>query len=512
MTTVDARCVEEPRTTSTVSLSDRFQLEEGRVFLTGVQALVRAPLDQVRRDRRADLRIGGFITGFPGSPLGGYDLSLKQNRTLLDEHDIVHQMGQNEELAAAALMGTQLLERYPHRRFDGVTGFWYGKGPGLDRAGDSLRHGNFAGTTTHGAVVVLSGEDHEAKSSSLPYEQEYAFAHAGIPVLYPSSVEEFLTYSAHAIGMSRYSGCWVAMKLIGQLCDGGQTIDLDPEQPKTVVPELEIDGRPFRKWQDHSFFPGKVVETEQHVFTERHPAAMAYASANGLNEIKVRGEHDTLGLVTAGKSYADVLQALRDLGIGEDDLRAAGVRLIKVGAIYPLDSAFVRESTRDLDEVVVVEEKRPILEDAVKVALCNVASGPRVHGKRDLDGRTRFAEYGSLDADAVARGLAPVLRPRLREQIILDRRVGRTQCGRRPRLLVESQAHAELLLRLPAQRLHDRARRPGRLGRTGLPHLRGGHGPARTADRRHLPAGRRGRRVDRAQPVHRHGARHPEPG
>lgn len=424
MTTVDARRVGEPRGTGGVSLSDRFRLEEGRVFLTGVQTLVRAPLDQVRRDRRAGLRTGTFITGFPGSPLGGYDLALKQNRGLLDEHDVVHQMGQNEELAASALMGTQLLERYPHSRYDGVTGFWYGKGPGLDRAGDSLRHGNFAGTTTHGAVVVLSGEDHEAKSSSLPYEQEYAFAHAGIPVLYPASVAEFLTYSAHAIAMSRYSGCWVALKLIGQLCDGGQTIDLEPDRPRIVVPEFEIDGRPFRKWQDHSFFPGKVVETERHVFTERHPAAIAYARVNGLNEIRVRSGSDTLGIVTAGKSFADTLQALRDLGIGENDLRAAGVRLIRIGATYPLDPDFVRDATRDLDEVVVVEEKRPILEDAIKVAVCNLASGPRVHGKRGLEGRPRFAEYGSLDADAVARGLAPVLRPRLRERIVLARRTG----------------------------------------------------------------------------------------
>jgi indolepyruvate ferredoxin oxidoreductase len=421
MTTVDARRIEEPRQAS-VSLSDRFRLEEGRVFLTGVQALVRAPLDQVRRDRRAGLRIGTFITGYPGSPLGGYDLALKQNSKLLGEHDVVHQMGQNEELAASALMGTQLLERYPHSRYDGVTGFWYGKGPGLDRAGDSLRHGNFAGTTTHGAVVVLSGEDHEAKSSSLPYEQEYAFAHAGIPVLYPSSVAEFLTYSAHAIAMSRYSGCWVALKLIGQLCDGGQTIDLEPDLPRVVVPDFEIDGHPFRKWQDHSFFPGKVIDTERHVFTERHPAAIAYAQVNGLNEIRVRGGADTLGIVTAGKSFADTMQALRDLGVGENDLRAAGVRLIKIGAIYPLDTDFVRDATRDLKDVVVVEEKRPILEDAVKVALCNVASGPRVHGKRDLEGRVRFPEYGSLDADVVARGLAPLLRARLREQVTLSRR------------------------------------------------------------------------------------------
>ena len=420
--TIDARPVDRSHQAE-VALEDRFRLEEGRVFLTGVQSLVRAPMDQARRDRRAGLRTGTFISGYPGSPLGGYDLALQQNRELLAEHDIVHQMGQNEELAAAALMGTQLLERYPHSRYDGVTGFWYGKGPGLDRAGDSLRHGNFGGTTAHGAVVILSGEDHEAKSSSLPYEQEFAFAHAGIPVLYPSSVEEFLSYTLHAVAMSRFSGCWVAMKLIGQLCDGGQTIDLSPDSPRIVVPEFEIDGKPFRKRQEHNFFPGAVVETERHVFTERHPAAIAYARANGLNEVRVRNSADTLGLITAGKSYADTRQALSDLGISEDDLRSAGVRLIKVGALYPLDDDFVRSTTAGLDEVLVIEEKRPILEDAVKAAVCNLADGPRVHGKRDAAGKPLFAEYGSLDADAVATGLAPILRSRLRERISITRRV-----------------------------------------------------------------------------------------
>ncbi|MBW0093226.1 indolepyruvate ferredoxin oxidoreductase family protein, partial [Pseudonocardia sp. KRD-188] len=405
-----------------VALEDRYQLEDGRVFLTGVQALVRAPLDQVRRDRRAGLRTGTFITGYPGSPLGGYDLALQQNRGLLTEHDVVHRMGQNEELAASALMGTQLLERYPHSRYDGVTGFWYGKGPGLDRAGDSLRHGNFGGTTTHGAVVVLSGEDHEAKSSSLPFEQEYAFAHAGIPVLYPSSVAEFLTYAQHAVAMSRFSGCWVAMKLVAQLCDGGQTLDLVRGEPRIVVPEFEIDGRPFRKWQDHAFFPGKVVETERHVFTERHPAAVAYARANALDKVRVRGRDDRIGLLTAGKSYADTVQALRDLGVDDDDLRRAGIRLIKIGALYPLDADFVSEAVGDLDEVVVIEEKRPILEDAVRSAVCNLAAHPRVHGKRDAAGRVRFPEYGSLDADAVAAGLAPILRARIPERITVTRR------------------------------------------------------------------------------------------
>jgi indolepyruvate ferredoxin oxidoreductase len=405
------------------SLEDRYRIERGRTYLTGVQALVRAPVDQARRDRRAGLRIGTFITGYPGSPLGGYDLALQQNRTLLAEFGISHQMGQNEELSAAALMGTQMLERYPHSRYDGVTGIWYGKGPGLDRSGDSLRHGNFGGTTEHGAVVVLSGEDPEAKSSSLPYEQDYAFTHAGIPVLYPSSVEEFLSYTFHAVALSRYCGLWVALKLVSQLCDGGQTVDLDGPGPDLIVPSFEIDGRPFRKWQDHSFFPVRVVETERHVFTERHPAAVAFNRVNGIDRVTASTPHDRVGIMTAGKSYADTVQALDDLGISEAGLPGAGIRLIKAGSLYPLDAEFVREATRGLDDLVVIEEKRPFLEDAVKSCLYGVTDAPRVTGKRDSAGRLRFAEYGSLDADAVALGIAPLLRPRVRESVKLAARV-----------------------------------------------------------------------------------------
>jgi indolepyruvate ferredoxin oxidoreductase len=425
-----------------VALHDRYRLEHGRVYLSGVQALVRLPIDQARRDRRAGLRTGTFVTGYPGSPLGGYDLALQQNSALGAEYGIVHQPGQNEELAAAALMGTQMLERYPHSRYDGVTGIFYGKGPGLDRAGDSLRHGNFGGTSTHGAVVVLAGEDPEAKSSTLPYDQDHAFAHAGIPVLYPSSVEEFLTFGLHAVAMSRWSGCWVAMKLLGQLCDGGQTLDLDPDRPSIVVPELEIDGKPFRKWQDHSFFPVRSVETERHVFTERHPAAVAYARANGLDEVVTRSGHDSIGLLTAGKSWADLRQALRDLGIGDADLQAAGIRLIKIGALYPLDAEFVRAATAGLDEVLVVEEKRAFLEDAVKAAVCNTASGPRVYGKRDAEGRVLFPEFGSLDADTIAERLAPLLRARVPERITVGQRADTLAA-------VRSRDYAQLAKRSP---------------------------------------------------------------
>lgn len=260
-------------------LDDRYLLERGRVYLSGVQALVRLPLDQARRDERAGLRTGAFITGYPGSPLGGYDLALRSARKLLEPHHIVHRPGQNEELAAGALIGTQMLELYPHERFDGVTGIWYGKGPGMDRSGDAMRHGNYTGTGPNGAVVVLSAEDHEAKSSSHPFQQEYMFAHCGIPVLYPSSVPEFLEYGLHAVAMSRYSGCWTGLKLVGQLCDGSQTFEVAPEQPEIALPEFEVDGKPFQKTQYFRLFPVETVQNEcsSRPSTRRTPSSAASA-------------------------------------------------------------------------------------------------------------------------------------------------------------------------------------------------------------------------------------------
>ncbi len=392
-----------------VTLQDRYTLEDGRVHLTGIQALVRLVLAQARRDREAGLRIGSFVSGYQGSPLGGLDLALGQVRNMLEEHGAVHVPALNEELAATALRGTQMLDRYAHSRFDGVTGFWYGKGPGMDRSGDALRHGNFAGTSEQGAVVVLSGEDHEAKSSSMPYEQQYAFMHHGIPVVYPATVAEFLELGMHAVAMSRFAGCWVGMKLVGQLCDGGQTVRVHPDRPGIVVPELEIDGRPYRKRQDHMLFPGQSIETERWVFDERLAAATAYARANGLDTLTVHGDRDRMAVVTAGKSHADTMQALRQLGLDDDALRALGVRVLKLGVVYPLDTDFLRETLTDVTEVLVVEEKRPLLEHGIKEALYEVPAGPRVIGKRDVDGSPVFPDYGSLDADVIAATLAPRL-------------------------------------------------------------------------------------------------------
>jgi indolepyruvate ferredoxin oxidoreductase len=392
-----------------LALDDRYLREEGRVYLSGMHALVRLPIDQSRRDRRAGLRIGTFISGYPGSPLGGYDLALRQARAILARHDIRHVPGANEELAATALSGTQMLDRYPHSRYDGVVGLWYGKGPGVDRSGDALKHGNFAGTSRHGAVVVLSGDDHEAKSSTMPYQDDYAFVGHGMPILYPASTGEFLTLGLHAIALSRYSGCWVALKLVGQLADGGETIHVAPDDPGIVLPELLIDGKPFRKSTDFTFFPGLNIETERQLYYERHRAVLAYSRANSLTSAEVGARGDRVGLVTAGKSHADLRQALLDLGLDESALRRLGVRLVKIGLIYPLDPDAIRAFAQALDEVIVVEEKRGFLEGQVKEALAGLGRGVRVLGKADETGAPMFPIQGGMDSDTVAERLGPRL-------------------------------------------------------------------------------------------------------
>ncbi len=398
-----------------ITLDDRYLREKGLVYLTGVQALVRLVLDQNRRDRRAGLRIGTFVSGYPGSPLGGYDAALARIPEIARQHDVVHVPAANEELAATAIMGTQMLDRHPHSRWDGVTAVWYGKGPGVDRSGDAFKHGNFAGTSRHGAVVVLAAEDHEGKSSTMPFQDDYAFMASGIPILYPASVGEFLTLGLHAVALSRFSGCWIAIKCVGALCDGGEIIEVAPEMPAIVAPELAIGGRPFEKKTDFTFFPGKNIEFERHLYQERHLAVVAYVRANGLDRVEVRTARDRVGIVTAGKSYADTRQALADLGLGHEDLRRAGIRLLRVGAIYPADHRLIREFAQGLEEVVVVEEKRGFLESQVKEAVCGVGRPLRVVGKLDEDERPLFPLHGGLDSDVIAERLAPRLSPYLDE-------------------------------------------------------------------------------------------------
>lgn len=399
------------RTPVSASLLDRLTATRGTQYLPGLQALVRLPLEQARRDREAGLRMGTLISGYPGSPLAGYDLQLARHRTLLEEWGVRHLPAGNEEQAATALTGTQMLDDYPHSRYDGVVGFWYGKGPGIDRSGDALKHGNFAGTSRHGAVVLLSGEDHEGKSSTMPFQNEWSFEAAGIPILYPSSVAEFLTLGLHAVALSRYSGCWVAMKLVGQLCDGGETVSF-PLDVAPVLPMLDLDGRPFAKRTDFTFFPGRNIETERQLFEERHAAALAYARANNLVETMSRPSHARVGIVSAGKSLADVRQALDDLGVRESD-----VALLAVKLIYPLDAGALQAFSEGLEEVVVVEEKRGFLEDGVRRALQSLRRPPLIVGKHDEHGARLFPLEGGLDAESIAPALVARLGPHLQQTV-----------------------------------------------------------------------------------------------
>ena len=392
-----------------LTLDDRYLLEEGDVYLTGLQALVRLPIDQARRDRRAGLRAGTFVSGYPGSPLGGYDIALQQAAKHLSQHGIVHVPGANEELAATAIMGTQMLDHYPHSQFDGVVGLWYGKGPGVDRSGDALKHGNFAGTSNHGAVVVLSGEDHEAKSSTVPYQQDYAFVSAGIPVVYPATSGEFLQLGLHAIAMSRFSGCWSAMKLVASLADGGEIVEVSPDHPRISLPELTIHGKPFQKSTDFTFFPGLNIETERRLYYERHRAVLAYARHNHLNRIEKRSNNDRLGIITAGKSYSDLRQTLGDMGLADGVFRRLGIRLLRVGLVYPLDRDIVREFAAGLSEIIVIEEKRGFLENQVKEALCGVQPNLRVLGKVDEEDNPFFPIMGGLDSDLITERIGPRL-------------------------------------------------------------------------------------------------------
>ena len=393
-----------------MKLADRLTADTGTHYLPGLQALVRFPMEQVRRDRAAGLRIGTFISGYPGSPLAGFDLSLSRIPELLEQHDVAFVPAGNEELAMTAHMGTQMLDDHPHQNWDGVTSIWYGKGPGVDRSGDALKHGNFAGTSENGAVVILSGEDHEAKSSTMPFQQEYAFVSAGVPILYPATVAEFRTFGLHAINLSRFSGCWVAMKLTTAICDSAESVTIDASDVDPVYPDVVLNGVPFRKRTDFTFFPGKNIEMERHLYQEKHEAVREYARANQLDRIEVGGEaHDRVGIITAGKAFGDIMQAFADLGLTREDLAAAGVRVLKLGLIYPMDESAVIKFAGGLDRIFVVEEKRDFIEQQVRAALQRTGRQVTVVGKRDEHNDVMIPVQGAIDADLVARRLCDFL-------------------------------------------------------------------------------------------------------
>ncbi|MCY7314056.1 MAG: indolepyruvate ferredoxin oxidoreductase family protein [Rubrivivax sp.] len=364
------------------TLDDKYSLDSGRAFMSGVQALVRLPMLQRQRDARAGLNTGGFISGYRGSPLGGYDQALWAAKKHLAHNHIVFQPGVNEELGATAVWGTQQLDLYPQSaKYDGVFGIWYGKGPGVDRCSDVFKHANMAGTSKHGGVIAIAGDDHVSKSSTAAHQSDHIFKACGLPVFFPSSVQDILDMGLHAFAMSRFSGVWSGMKTIQEVVESSASVSIDPDRVKILMPEDFVmpPGGLHIRW------PDAPLEQEARLMDYKWYAALAYIRANKLNHNVVSTAQDRFGIIASGKAFNDTRQALNDLGLDDDTCRALGIRLHKVNVVWPLEATITRDFAQGLQEILVVEEKRQVIEYQLKEELYNWRADvrPNVLGKFD---------------------------------------------------------------------------------------------------------------------------------
>jgi indolepyruvate ferredoxin oxidoreductase len=402
---------------------DRYTRRQGRVHLTGLQALVRLTLDQVRHDRSEGRRVGVAISGYPGSPLAGFDQALRQVLPLLDEHDVRLVPAINEELAASAVGGTQLLERFPHSRYDGVVGLWYGKAPGLDRSLDAIRHCNFMGTSRSGGVLTLVGDDPHCKSSSLPSHSEHALAHAFVPILNPADAGEVLSFGLHGVTLSRFAGLWVALRVVADVADGGGIYELPSLEP-LELPKVEIDGEPFRARINTHLLPPEVNRIEEEIVLARLEAARAYVRTHGLDRVFGKTPDDRVGIVASGWLFRELEEALERLGIDENERSALGIRLLKVALVYPIDPETVRSFSDGLEQIVVVDERRGFLEEAFRAALPGGLESPQVVGQRTERGEPWLARLRNLTADSLAVELGSFLGRSLSRRDITGRARG----------------------------------------------------------------------------------------
>jgi indolepyruvate ferredoxin oxidoreductase len=383
-----------------VSLDDKYALDTGRAFMSGVQALVKLPMLQRARDAQRGYNTAGFISGYRGSPLGSYDQSLHKAKAHLARNNIVFQPGVNEDLAATALWGTQQLGFAPKgtQRFDGVFGIWYGKGPGVDRTADVFKHANMAGTTPLGGVLAVAGDDHVAKSSTAAHQSDHIFKACGLPVFFPSSVQDILDLGLHALAMSRFAGVWAGMKTIQEIVESSATVVIDPNHINCVVPDFEMPpGGVHIRW------PDAALEQEARLFDTKWYAAVAYIRANRLNHNVIEGPNDRFGIIASGKAYNDTRQALSDLGLDDARCQTLGIRVHKVAVVWPLEAQTTREFATGLREILVVEEKRQVIEYQLKEELYNWRSDvrPNVLGKFDeADGDTSGGEWSQANPSA----------------------------------------------------------------------------------------------------------------
>ena len=366
----------------TVSLEDKYTLGHGRAMMSGVQALVRLPMLQRQRDAAVGLNTAGFISGYRGSPLGTYDQALWAAKKHLAENHIVFQPGVNEELGATAVWGTQQLDLYPQsKKYDGVFGIWYGKGPGVDRCSDVFKHANMAGTAQHGGVIAIAGDDHISKSSTAPHQSDHIFKACGTPVFFPSNVQDILDMGLHAFAMSRFSGVWSGMKTIQEVVESSSSVSVDPDRVKIVMPEDFVmpPGGLHIRW------PDAPLEQEARLMDYKWYAALAYVRANKLNYNVIEGSHDRFGIIASGKAYNDTRQALVDLGLDDATCRQLGIRVHKVNVVWPLEATITRDFAKGLQEILVIEEKRQVIEYQIKEELYNWRPDvrPTVLGKFD---------------------------------------------------------------------------------------------------------------------------------
>lgn len=407
---------------SAYDLADRYRPGSGRVLLTGIQAIARQMIEQQVRDLHAGSRVGTFVSGYPGSPLAGVDTLLHGMGDVLAEHDIAFTPGMNEEIAATSVWGSQGDLGAGTPTHDGVVGVWYGKGPGLDRATDALRHANMYGASATGGMVLMVGDDPASKSSTVPAVSERSLSALGIPVLFPRGAEEIITMGQHAVAMSRASGCVVALKIVADVADGAWTVDGSALRPQITVPQVEWDGKPFEYVQRPLASPTDSVIAEKDLYGPRRAVVDAYGAANGLDVIDVDPAGARLGIAATGTTFDSLRQGLSDLGLDDAALERAGIRLLRIGMPYPLGGERVREFAAGLDELLVVEDKTAFLETQVREILYGTDGAPRILGKRDRDGRPLMPVDGELNTGRMLAPLRHVLEDHAPGEITTQRR------------------------------------------------------------------------------------------
>ena len=423
----------DPRPSAPITLDHRYTAPNGQVLLSAMQALVRLPLLQKQRDAQAGYKTAGYISGYRGSPIGGYDQALWKAKDHLQAHDIVFQPGVNEDLAANAIWGTQQLGLSRGARYQGVFSLWYGKGPGADRSGDVFKHANGAGTAALGGVLAVVGDDHACKSSTFPHQSEQALMAAMIPVLHAASVQDILDYGLHGWALSRFSGCWVGLKLTSDVGDASAVVDISPERVEPIIPDdaqIPAGGLNLR-------WPDPPVQQEARLIQHKLPAVLAYARANRLDRAVFEAAVPRLGIMATGKAYQDVRSALYLLGLDEEQAQALGLSLYKVAMPWPLEPHGASAFAARQQVVLVVEEKRAVIEPQLKALMYDgQGARPLVMGKLDQAGQPLLPESGELSvrklADIIAaqlqalgQGMALVVRAEQAPEIAAEEQVER---------------------------------------------------------------------------------------